>query len=97
MTSQAAVSLASSVRKCDAVLSRILGDEVLLLDLDSEQYFGLGGVGSRVWELLEQTPQLDVVHRRLLDEFEVEAAQLETDLLGLISDLRERGLVQVSP
>jgi len=32
------------------VMSRLVGDETVLLDLSSGIYFGLDGVGKRIWE-----------------------------------------------
>ena len=32
------------------VMSRLVGDETVLLDLESGLYFGLDGVGRRIWE-----------------------------------------------
>ncbi|MBT6210629.1 MAG: PqqD family protein [Woeseia sp.] len=32
------------------VMSRLVGDETVLLDLASGMYFGLDGVGKRIWE-----------------------------------------------
>ena len=35
------------------VVHRMVGDEAVLLQLDSGVYYGLDPVGSRIWELLE--------------------------------------------
>jgi hypothetical protein len=36
------------------VLTQELQDETVLLDLDSENYFGLDSVGTRIWQLLNE-------------------------------------------
>jgi len=90
------LSLSARICKSGTVLSRVLDDEVLLLDLDSEHYFGLGGVGSRIWELLDETSDLGSIHARLVAEFEVAPETVERDLLTLVNALRERKLVQLA-
>ena len=89
------ITLAHRASRSDQVLSQDLGGEAVLLDLASEQYFGLNQVGTRIWQLLETTPALLEVHGALCVEFEAAADQIECDLLALIGALRDTGLVTV--
>jgi len=80
------------------VVDRELGGEVVLLDLSSGLYFGLGSVGARVWEMLSQKPR---TLRELADdlerEFDAPIERIEADLLELAQALRERELIIESP
>lgn len=73
-----------------------VGDEAVLLDLASEQYFGLDPVGSRVWALLGETEHLGSVHARLCEQFDADPGRIERDLLDLTHALAEAGLVSVA-
>jgi hypothetical protein len=75
------------------VVSREVDGETVLLDLASETYFGLDGVGTRIWQLIGSGHDLRRVHRILLDEYEVDAAALEVDLLALVGELLAAGLL----
>jgi len=77
------------------VMLQEVGGEAVLLDLRSESYFGLDGVGTRIWRLVEDDGRLRVVHSKLLDEYDVEPACLEHDREELIGRLAEAGLVSV--
>lgn len=77
------------------VMLQEVGGEAVLLDLRSESYFGLDGVGTRIWRLVEIDGHLKAVHAKLLDEYDVEPARLEDDLKELIGRLAEAGLVNV--
>lgn len=90
-----AVTLASKVAISDEVLMQEVGDEVVLLDLASERYFGLDPVGTRIWELLPQRRDLAAVHQALCEEFDALPATIEHDLLALVRTLAEAGLVTV--
>jgi len=79
------------------VLMQELSGESVLLDLKSEQYFGLDAVGTRIWQLIEQDGDLINVFEQLLDEYEVEAEQLERDIIELVDQLLEAGLVILDP
>ena len=69
------------------------GTESILLDLRSEQYFGLNEVGTRIFELLALDPSLQATFAALLVEFDVAPQQLQQDLLELIGKLAHAGLV----
>jgi hypothetical protein len=69
------------------------GDEAILLDLASEHYFGLNAVGTRLWELLQQDGDMSAAYRTLLAEYDVTPERLEQDLLALLGQLSDAGLV----
>ena len=51
------------------VLAQEVAGEIVLLDLNSEQYLGLNEVGARVWQLLEESIGLEVIFGILREEF----------------------------
>ncbi len=75
------------------VMSRLVGDETVLLDLSSGIYFGLDGVGKRIWETVEGGQSLAQTIAVIISEFEVDEAQAEADVVEFASDLVERGLL----
>jgi len=72
-----------------------IGGEGVILDLASSTYFGLDEVGVRLWQMLQADPNLQAACETLLSEYEVEPAQLEQDLLKLVTQLCEAGLAKV--
>jgi len=89
------VTLAQQVKPSADVLVQEVGGEAVLLDLTSERYFGLDPVGTRIWTLLGQEARLQQVFEMLCAEYEVEPSRLQTDLLALVAQLAEAGLVEV--
>jgi len=77
------------------VMSQVVSGETVLLDLKSESYFGLDEVGTRIWQLFQEKDDVQGVIDAMLDEYDVEAAQLETDLNQLLEKLIEAGLVSL--
>lgn len=76
------------------VLCKDLGDEAVLLDLETETYFGLNEAGSRLWKLLTTTPSIREVFAVMLDEYDVGPDELERDMSALITDLVDRGMLR---
>ena len=79
----------------DDALSQEVGGEMVILDLRSEQYFGLDEVGARIWQLMQENGELQQVFDRMLDEFDVQADSLETDMMALLGELERTGLVSM--
>ena len=79
----------------DTVLVRVLGEESVLLNLDSESYFGLDAVGTRMWSVVAESPSLAAALDRLAEEYDVEPGQLRGDLAKLVGDLADAGLLRL--
>jgi hypothetical protein len=89
------VTLSSRAKPSDDVLFQEVGGEAVLLNLANERYFGLDPVGTRIWVLLGEDGDLQQVFDTLCAEYEVEPSRLETDLLTLVGELADAGLVTV--
>ena len=79
------------------VLVRHLDGESVLLNLESERYFGLDATGTRMWELVTTQPSIGLAYEELLEEFDVEPEALRNDLTELVSGLVENGLLELLP
>jgi hypothetical protein len=79
------------------VLVRFLDQESVLLNLETERYFGLDQTGTRMWQLLTTSPNIDTAYQALLSEYDVEPEMLRDNLLELLGRLVENGLLQVLP
>ena len=76
------------------VLCKDLGDEAVLLDLETETYFGLNAVGIRMWSLLTTRPSVREAYDVMLEEYDVAPEALERDMCALIDDLVGRGMLR---
>jgi Coenzyme PQQ synthesis protein D (PqqD) len=77
----------------EGVIAKMVGAEMVLLDYDRGIYYGLNGIGARVWQLLAGGATIDEVIARLTDEYDVARATLEADVAALLRDLEAKELV----
>ena len=77
------------------VISQEVSGETVLLDLNSENYFGLDEVGTRIWQLIEASGNLQEIYDTMLSEYEVDADQLLEDMEQLVVDIEKAGLVSL--
>jgi hypothetical protein len=85
----------STLRIPDHVLSRRVGDETVLLSLDDEHYYGLDGVGTRFWEIVQEGATFGEAVEALRAAYEVERDVLIEDLTAVVVDLQTNGLLVV--
>ena len=90
------VTLKSRVSIPDVVVSRDLGGETVVLNLETGMYFDLDGVATDAWLAIQQTSSLQDIHGRLLAQYEVDAGVLAADLVRLVEQLATKGLVHVA-
>jgi coenzyme PQQ synthesis protein D (PqqD) len=91
------VSLQTTVRAGDDVVVRELDGEAVLLNLESGMYFGLDSVGTRVWQLIDQHHRLSAVVGAMCEEFDAPPETIERDVLRLVTELVEKGIVVAGP
>ena len=77
------------------VISRMLDDEAVILDLQSGEYFGLNETGARIWELLEQHDTSEIA-QLLAGEFDVTSEQAAEEVDALIQRLLDQRLVEAA-
>ena len=77
----------------DGVMFNRVGDEIVILDLDSGTYFGLDAVGSRLWDLIAGNHTIAEAMERMLEEYEVTAEELDRDVFQLLRELEEKKLL----
>jgi hypothetical protein len=90
------ISFNDRVKVPDDVLISRLQDESVLLNLESERYFGLDDVGTRFLSVLTSSDSIEAAYNTLSQEYDVNGHVLRQDLLALVENLVEQGLVQVS-
>lgn len=76
-------------------VSSDLGGEVAILDLGAGIYYGLDEVGARIWELIQEPRAVKEVQEVILEEYDVEPADGRRDVLALLQELADKGLVEV--
>jgi len=77
------------------VMVRFLDNESVFLNLDTERYFGLDQIGTRMWTVITSFPNIEAAFQQLLSEFDVEPETLRSDLVDLLEKLLENNLLQV--
>lgn len=87
------MNLNQTISLSPRVIYQEVAGETVILDLESECYFGLDPVGTRIWQLIREHGDLHRIYETLLEEYEVTEARLQDDLETLLTDASRRGLI----
>jgi len=87
------LNLKQTIALSPDVISQEVSGETVLLDLESEAYFGLDEVGTRIWQLIKETNDLNTIYNTLLSEYDVTGERLQADLDTLFTEIEGLGLI----
>ena len=90
----AELTLADHVVVPEAVISRELDGETVVLNLETGVYFGLDGVGTDIWNALQGGGRLEDAFNAVLNQYDVQPAALKDDVLRFVNQLAAKGLLQ---
>jgi len=89
--------MSTLINQCFIVSSDVLfqevSGEVVLLDLASEEYFGLDKIGTRIWQSIHSGTELSEALDQIVQDYNVSRSQLETDVERLLGQLIQAGLL----
>ncbi len=83
------------VRVPEHVLTRIVDGELVLLNLDNEQYYGLDAVATMIWRAVTTAGTMQAALQEIRDEYDVDEEVLARDVATLLEELTARGLVEL--
>lgn len=86
----------SSIHRHPEPLTASVDGEIVMLDAERGAYFALGGVGTRIWEMLEVPHTLEELCRALQDEYAVDPETCHEEVVRFIEDLHQAQLVQLA-
>ncbi len=70
-------------------------DEVVILGLKDGVYYGLNPVGAFIWNLIQEPKTVAEIRDAVLEEYDVSEKVCENDLMELLTELSDKGLVEI--
>jgi DNA transposition AAA+ family ATPase len=76
------------------VIQSKIGDEVVMLDMDSGFYFGLNSVASIIWGKLEKEMSIDEIISDLLNDYNIDKLTCEEETKDFLEQLLEKNIIK---
>jgi hypothetical protein len=90
------MELTARVRLANDVLMQKVGDDAILLNLNTENYFALDEVGTRIINTLQESDSVKQAVRKLVGIYDVDESKLTSDAIRLVEECEQNGLLQVT-
>lgn len=75
------------------VLWKTVGDEVVVVDSENENYSYLNMTGKDVWGLIDKGCEVDDIVKELCAKYDATEDQVRKDVMTLVNDLVKAGLI----
>ena len=83
----------SKVVRDAGVVEAEIDHEVVAINIETGNCYGLNPVGSRIWNLISAPVSVGEVCATLISEYQVQPATCEQQVLSLLEELRAEGLI----
>lgn len=74
------------------ILWRVVGDEALLLDTTSGNYFSLDPVATEIWVMLNNGDERDHIAAAISERYSIDIGRARDDIADLVKDLQDAGI-----
>lgn len=96
MTGTDAVADGTIVQRVAGKIAAEMGDETVILDIVSGNYFQLNRSGARLWELIESPIAFAALCDKVMAAFDIDGTTCRADVTEFVQTMRGQGLVDVS-
>jgi hypothetical protein len=79
--------------RASTVIARDLGEELVLLDTRSEQYYSLDEVGAFIWKLIDGQRTVADLVAAVVAEYDAPEATIQQDTLEMLEHLADERLI----
>lgn len=70
-------------------------DEIIILSVEDEVYYKLDSVAAFIWDIIDEPKTVDEILEAILNEYDVEKDESESDLIELLYGLLKKGLIEI--
>jgi hypothetical protein len=88
------IDLNAAIVRNQEIVSSGIDNDTVMMSIEMGEYYGTNPVGSRIWELLEQSRTPAGICDILMEEYNVPAEECRRDVLEFIGQLFEKKLVK---
>jgi hypothetical protein len=79
------------------IIQSKIGEEVVMMDMDSGFYFSLNSVASAIWSKLENQITLADLVEELINIYAIERTVCEKDTQELLEQFLEKNIIRIVP
>lgn len=86
---------ASVIKRRDDLIAQEMDGELVMLDMQSGQYFGLDSIASAIWQHIDQPITVRNLCAKLESEYDVSHERCLEDVLLFLNELHQKELINL--
>ena len=87
------LNLSTTITQNKETLSSAIDDELVLLSIINNKYYGMDSVGNRIWDLLSDPIMISDMIVSLTKEYDISAAECQKDVFSFLNELYSENLI----
>ncbi len=91
------ITLTDQVSRVPDALASNIDNELMILNMETNNYVALDEIGRRIWEIIETPVTIRDLCAQLAREFRAQPGQIEADVLAFLNQMSAEKLVNVLP
>ncbi len=89
------IQLSDIITKVSNIATAEIDGELVMMNLNSNAYYGLDDIGSEIWGLLETPLTVSQLCQTLADMFDVGEKTLQEDVRSFLSSLLKEKMIEL--
>ena len=89
------LTLPKKVKVSDNVLFQEIDNEYVLLNMETEQYFGLNEIGAKLWHSIAENGDTNTALEQIISAYNVAEDTLRADISRLLTELSNEQLITI--
>ena len=89
-------TMSTTMSRNEQILATDLGEEIVMMDLDSGEYYNLKDVAFRIWEIIENPTTLERIVETLRGEYNIDRDTCVREVNAFARDLHDAGVVNLT-
>ena len=77
------------------IIANVVDEEVVCLNIEKGNYYGMDSIGSRIWDLLEHSISVGSMCEQLEKEYDVSHEDCQAHTMDFVVALHAAGLIDV--
>lgn len=84
------------ITKSDTFLEAEMGEELVMMSMENNAYYGFDKIGKIIWEMLKEPISIQTLLDRLTERYDVSEQQCLDDITPFLEKLRDENLIDIS-
>ncbi len=89
------ISLEDTIAYADNIIVDNFDDEIMMMNIKREKYYGLDPVGSEIWKRISSPVTVEKLISVLTEEYGGEEETIKNDVIPFLNRLLEEGMIRI--